>query len=282
MLGLVIRVQTGGRMGNQMFQLAFAHAASRRLGTSYVYGRPPFKTDELGPPLWQQFEIGPWGRRAVRLARHGEFLARHGHRAPIVTVEQDEDPDEVLGALRDGVVYSGFFQSERWFAGHEREVREMFTPRPEHRAAFAARHAGRPPYICMHVRRGDYLETNLWALPASWFREALDAVPGRESYELVVVSDDPPLVREELSDLGEFTCEPNSMMVDLQLLMNAEVVITSNSSFSWWGAWLNTRGARVIAPQHWLGFAAGVEEPRRAIPAAWHQVPVRDAPLLAG
>jgi hypothetical protein len=270
-------------MGNQMFQLAFAHAAASRLGTSYVYGRPPFKAGELGPPLWRLFDIGEWGSASIRLSRYARFLGRYGPRAPIVSVEQDTEPAGFMETLRHGVVYSGFYQSELWFAGHEEHVRSMFTPQPEFEAEFSGRYGSRDrPYICMHVRRGDYLDTNLWALPTSWFVEALEAVPDRDRYDVVVVSDDPVGVREELRGAGEIECEPNGMMVDLLLLMNADVVITSNSSFSWWGAWLNRRGAHVIAPRHWLGFKAGVEEPNSAIPERWQQVPVRDAPLVSG
>jgi hypothetical protein len=253
------------------------------LGTSYVYGRPPFKTDELGPPLWHLFNIGEWGRTPVRLARYARFLRRYGPSAPIVSVEQDEEPAAFLDNVREGLVYSGFFQSERWFEGHETHVGTMFTPRQRFQAEFDSRHgARRRPYICMHVRRGDYLDTKLWALPTSWFLDALEAVPDRERYDLVVVSDDPAAVRRELRDAGEIHCEPNTTMVDLLLMMHADVVITSNSSFSWWGAWLNRRDAYVIAPEHWLGFKAGVEEPRDAIPKRWQQVRVRDAPLVSG
>ena len=228
----------------------------------------------------------PIGQRAcapVRVNRYARFLGRYGPRAPIVTVQQDADPTAFMNTLRDGVVYTGFYQSELWFAGHEEHVRSMLTPRAAFQAEFDSRYGNRRrPYICMHVRRGDYLDTNLWALPASWFIDALEAVPDRDRYDVVVVSDDPVAVRQELREAGEIECEPNSMMTDLLLLMHADVVITSNSSFSWWGAWLNRRGAHVIAPQHWLGFKAGVEEPHSAIPERWQQVPVRDAPLVSG
>jgi hypothetical protein len=270
-------------MGNQMFQLAFAHAAARRLGTTYVYARPPFKDGVLGPPLWHLFDIGPWSRPGVRYARYARFLARYGPRAEVVPVEQDVEPEDLLERLREGVVYSGFYQSERWFAGCEEDVRAMFRPLERHRADFEARYPAeqRRPYICMHVRRTDYLLTNRWALPTSWFLDALATVPDRERYDLVVVSDDPAVVRGELREAGPLRCDANPMMVDLQLLMHADVVIASNSSFSWWGAWLNRRDADVVAPRHWLGFVAGVEEPRGAIPDRWRQVPVRDGPLLA-
>lgn len=270
-------------MGNQMFQLAFAHAAAERLGTSYVYGRPPFKGDKLGSPLWRLFDIGEWGRAPLRMSRYARFLGRYGPRAEIVTVDQDQDPERFMDSLRDGVVYTGFYQSGQWFSGHEDRVRAMFTPLPRHQSEFDSRYGDRSrPYVCVHVRRGDYLDTNLWALPTSWFRQALATVPDLHRYDIVVVSDDPVAVGRELSDVGDIRCEPNSMMVDLLLLMHADIVITSNSSFSWWGAWLNRRNAEVIVPMHWLGFDAGVEEPHSVIPSGWQQVPVRDAPLLAG
>jgi hypothetical protein len=279
----VIRVHTDGRMGNQMFQLAFAHAAAARLGTTYVYGRPPFKDDVLGPPLWRLFDIGEWSRPSLRLRRYAAFLARYGPRAPVIKLGHDEEPATVLDSLREGVVYAGFYQSEQWFAGHEERVRSMFDPLPQFWDEYRSRYGSSTrPYVCMHVRRGDYLATGGWALPTSWFRDALEVVPDLDRYELVVVTDDPVAVREELRDAGPIRCEQNSMMVDLLLLMHADVVIASNSSFSWWGAWLNRREAHVIAPQHWLGFATGTEEPRGAIPERWQQVPVRDAPLVSG
>jgi hypothetical protein len=264
-----------------MFQLAFAHATAARLGTTYVYGRPPFKETELGPPLWKLFDIGPWASPFTRARRYAEFLARYGHRARIVEIEQDAEPEEAIAGLREGIVYTGFYQSERWFSGHEEAVRRMFTPLPEHEAEFRRRYPDlERPYVCIHVRRTDYLETGVWALPTSWFLDALAALPGIEGHRIVVVSDDPEGVRSEFAGHFDGVFDANSQMVDLLLLMEADAVITSNSSFSWWGAWLNRRQAPVVAPRHWLGFAAGREEPRGAVPDRWISVPVRDAPLV--
>jgi len=128
----MISVDTRGRMGNQMFQHAFAHAASRRLGTTFV----------LGPgELWEGFELGAWGRRHVRLRRKLEFRLRYGaDPADKLEVEESEDPATVLAALRDGVAYGGYFQSERYFAGYEDEVRELYRVRRGHEEAFAAKY----------------------------------------------------------------------------------------------------------------------------------------------
>ena len=117
---------------------------------------------------------------------------------------------------------------------------------------------------------------------AAYADTVVAAVGDRAGRELMVISDDLPAVREELSDLEGARFEANPPVVDLQLLMNADVVIASNSSFSWWGAWLNEHvRARVLVPEHWVGFSRGVESPRGVIPPSWEQVPVVDAPLGA-
>jgi hypothetical protein len=269
----VISVDIRGRMGNQMFQLAFAHAAARRLGTTFILG-----PDELVG----NFALGPWGRRPVRLARKLAFRSRYGaDPADKVFVENDADPATVLAGLRDGVSYGGFFQSERYFAGHEDEVRELFQVRPSQRRAFEAVYGDARPYACVHVRRTDYID---WeggrALPVSYFHDALALVADLEQLDVYVISDDPERVRGELGGLPGARFEVNPPMVDFQLLMHASVVVASNSSFSWWGAWLNrVPGARILAPDHWVGFPEGVEHPRDVIPPGWTRVPVRDAPV---
>jgi len=275
----MIRVRLIGRMGNQMFQLAFAHAASRRLGTEFVMCREP-GTGHPTIGLWRFFELGPWGRASVRWRRRAQFRFQHGFKPDVVLCEQHESPASTLARLRDGVEYGGYFQSEDWFTDCVDEIRRLFTVRDEHQHAFRRMFPDIEPYICMHVRRTDFFhQAGGLALPTSYFVDALESIPDRDRYQLIVVSDDPEAVREELGDHYIVRCSRNPAIVDLQLLANADVVITSSSSFSWWGAWLNRRpGVRVIAPKHWLGFASGFDEPARVIPERWVSLPVRDPP----
>jgi len=63
------------------------------------------------------------------------------------------------------------------------------------------------PYICMHIRRTDFLlPGGGLALPTSYFVDALESIPDRDRYQLVVVSDDPDAVREELGDRYTSAC----------------------------------------------------------------------------
>ena len=261
----MIYVDSVGRMGNHMFQLAFAHATARRLGTSYI----------LGPSsLVDDFELGGWSRRSVRLARKLAFRARYGNPPhERVDVDIDDDPSAVLAALRDGVVYGGFFQSARYFAGYEDDVRKLFAVRPQPLQTFNARYGSLGRYVCIHLRRGDYSGLG-WALPTGYFLDALATVEDLGDVPVIVISDDPDTARSELASVEGARFEVNDRMVDFQLLMNASVVIASNSTFAWWGAWLNrVEGARVIVPEHWLG-PEGREWPRDVIADGWERCAV--------
>lgn len=261
----MIAVQTRGRFGNQMFQFAFAHAAARQLGTNFV----------LGPSeLPEAFSLGPYGNRFVRAWRfwpHGRKLL---YRTPNVHVEDEALPEDVRPRLRDETLYTGFFQSERWFSGYEDEVRELFTFRPRvlEELERVAGDLGR--YACVHVRLGDY-ETFLGGrvLPAAYYDRCLAALPPVD--EIVLVSDDPAGAREAVPALREARTLGASHVIDLALLAHASAVVTSASAFSWWGAWLNqTPDVLVMAPRHWLGWPDDREFPTGAVPDCWTQVAV--------
>jgi hypothetical protein len=263
----VIAVDMRGRMGNQMFQVAFALAAATRLRTRFAI---------LGPcELAEHFERPPLGRPLERHAARLAFYARHG-RAPRLFVEGAVDPTEFLTTLRNGRRYSGFFQSAAYFAGCENNVRDMFRVRSDHVATFERTYGELGRYVCVHVRRGDYLSAG-WSLPASYFRAAVTAVPECADLPTIVVSDDLPGAQAEYDWPEGTRFVSNAPAVDLQLLSHASVVIASNSSFSWWGAWLNVvPDAQVAAPACWLGVESGTEDPPGVIPPGWIRVGLGD------
>jgi hypothetical protein len=275
----MIVVETKGRLGNQMFQYAFGLAAARRLGTEFAMA-----ADEL---------------RGFFLL-DGRSRAGDGSSFPVVKIDNSDydEPEEVLERLADDTVYSGYFQSERFFADAADEVRAAFRLRAEHEEAFRARYGDllERPYVCCHVRRTDYLTFfGGIALPVSYYRDGLARLAPEPGTPIVFVGDDLDEVRAEFASLDGARFEQNEAAVDLQLLLNADALVVSNGTFAWWGAWLNARpGKRVLAPRHWIGFnhrtgwhnptltgaaARPVrrtwEYPRRVIPADWIQIPVR-------
>jgi hypothetical protein len=126
------------------------------------------------------------------------------------------------------------------------------------------------------VRQTDYRE---WggglALPASYYRAGLERLSPAPGTPIVVVGDEPEWLAGQLGD-ERLRVERNDEIVDLLLLANAEQLVLSNSSFGWWGGWLNRRATRILAPRHWIGFRDGREAPHRIVPDRWEQVPVDD------
>lgn len=263
----MIAIETRGRLGNQMFQFAFGLAAAAHLGTDFAF-------DEGYLRRW--FTLAPRGGRAARARRAAAYRLRARTRPfPILKFEPTATSAEVFGALRDGAQYTGFFQSEEFFAEAATAVARAFEPRPAHAQEFRRRYSDllETDYVCCHIRRTDYLT---WgggvALPIGFYERCLARVAPAP---VVFVGDDLGAARQRFGDRADVRFEQNDEILDLLLLRHASVVVTSNSSFGWWGAWLGGR-RRVLAPRHWLGFKRGREVPPDVVPAGWEQVPVDD------
>ena len=265
--GRVISIEARGRLGNHLFQFAFGLGAAARLGADFAMN------DELLRP---SFRLGDWSSPARRAARSVRFRAakRLGPRR-VVKVENDDDPSLVLDELEDDVHYAGFFQSQRYFLRVERLVRHAFEPHRRHVEKFNELYGGlvETGYVCCHVRRTDYLATGSH-LPLAYYRKCLRLANASSDMPVVFVGDDLTEVGQEFYAEPGVHLEHNEEIVDLQLLINASIVVTSNSSFGWWGSWLGAPGRPVYAPKYWFGFKMGKETPRDVVPPEWKQVRV--------
>jgi Glycosyl transferase family 11 len=118
--------------------------------------------------------------------------------------------------------------------------------------------------VSVHVRRGDYLKPGTaevhGILGEPYYRNALgrlDDAIGHDA-ELFVFSDDPAAAEQVLSfvprsRLVHVRGDPARPWEDMALMSHCRHHVTANSSFSWWGAWLNRAPDKiVIAPQAWF------------------------------
>lgn len=265
----MIAVDRRGRLGNQMFQYAFGLAAAQRLGTRCAY-------DTIELERYFDLEGSRRGRAATRLMAWAVDRVLGLERREIAT-EGGEDPDEVLASTTDRTYYGGHFYSGHFFAPSSAAVRRAFTVREVHLERFETKYRDllRDGYLAAHVRLTDFFTyRDDVTLPPGYYRRALDRL--EPDLPVVVVSDEPDRVRAVLGSDPRIRIEANEEIVDFLLLRHANGLITSNSSFAWWAAWLNDRpGLRVIAPRWWLGLHAGREIPVKVIPEEWQQVDPR-------
>jgi hypothetical protein len=157
---------------------------------------------------------------------------------------------------------SGYWQSERYFLYIEDLIRGEIVPQEDEflEKTVLPRRVSSFDTVSIHIRRGDY-ERLGWTLPESYYQDALDWILSRlDNPALLVFSDDPEYVKNVLyesvlSGLGvtiEFV-KGNNAVEDLWLMRACDHHVIANSTFSWWGAWLNpNRSKRVVAPGYWL------------------------------
>lgn len=179
-----------------------------------------------------------------------------------------------------GEVYlQGYWQSEKYFSDVAETIRADFAFRnslSEANAELAAR-IGQTAAVSLHVRRGDYVSNPRThaahgLCSPEYYRAAVRYVAERiEAPEFFVFSDDIAWVKDNL-DIG-YRChyiDHNRGMEscnDMRLMSLCRHHILANSSFSWWGAWLNPRPDKiVVAPGKWFANDNNVED---LFPAGW-------------
>lgn len=236
-----------GRLGNQMFQYATLLATARRRGLRFGIPRSTVAGDEYqhlalpdGFPLLTADECPPPPCPPdVPQFREAAWDAFH--------------PE--LADVADGTDLLGCFQSEWYFRDFRPDLLAEFAPRPETATAareFVAtvRAESRAPVVGVHVRRGDYLTTDfLLVLGADYYARALALFPGHAA---ILCTDDPAWCRERFR--GAYHLSPfTDKFADLEVLRACDHVVIANSTFSWWGAWLNeSPGKRVVMPRKWI------------------------------
>lgn len=282
-----------GGLGNQMFQYALGRTLSLARGVPLKLDTTDFSGYELhqGFQLARVFSVpaeeATYNDVAAMLGwRRYQILRRIMGRPGLLIVRGKRLIVEPCLDYWDGIhqvpaycYLSGYWQSERYFQEYRQEIRSDFTfrkPLSGQNQEWSRRIRG-VISVSLHIRRGDYVrnpETNavhgLCSIDyyQSAARHIADLV---EAPEFFVFSDDISWARENLN--LDFPChyicenEGGDSYIDMQLMSLCRHYIIANSSFSWWGAWLNPRDDKiVVAPHKWF---SRKPRPRDLLPDRW-------------
>jgi hypothetical protein len=271
----MIIVKFQGRLGNQMFQYAAALCVSKKFNTFCLI-------DCSSKSVFLKY----FKNRIV----DGEFLNRillkWFKKRLSNTVNQigDEDITEMKQLFKDNTYYKGFFQSEDYFEGYKSYLQKNLVIKKKYRLAFNDKYGQlfkENKIIAIHCRLGDYLN---WgseelggrglALPKSYFRNALNKINQVEKFQVIIVTDDIENIENRFDFIENKIIISEEEIIDFQILQNAHQLILSNSSFSWWAAYLNNKTAPVYAPEYWLGFKVEKEFPVSILPENFIKIPI--------
>lgn len=285
-----------GGLGNQMFQYACGRSLSLRLGLPLRLATDQFK----GYRLHNAFELQRVFNIDAPLATEAEvryllawqasptFRRLFGRPAMrwLTGNRWANEPHfqfwPELAALQGPRYVHGYWQSERYFKEYADQIRADFTFRMQWDAQdeVVRQRMRAQPSASLHVRRGDYTNAKnqgVFALCGlDYYCEAIRLLRDRiPKVKLFAFSDDPDWVDVNLgAACGPIeTVRHNSgarSAGDMRLMSQADHHIIANSSFSWWGAWLNpAKDKVVVAPRRW--FLNGTDD-RDLIPTSWIRI----------
>lgn len=271
---MVITKITSG-LGNQLFQYALGrHLAiqnNTRLWFDLRWYHSTYETDTVRHFKLDRFSIdydlldfSPW----LYVSKATRLLPGRSLR-PLIDTRKEQhfhlDPTvpQAKGAF---ITLDGFWQSEEYFRPNEAEIRRELTFRRTPGPTFAQYaqqiRAAQTP-VSLHIRRGDYVNhpefsQSFGALGMPYYEKALALmIEQHPNITLFIFTDDPGWVSQhmpfaQMSVLVTNT-GPDADVDDVELMSLCHHHIIANSSFSWWGAWLNPRpDKRVFAPKQWF------------------------------
>lgn len=259
----MIVVQLQGGLGNQMFQYAAGVSLAKRLETKvYIDLGWLNGQDKLGVITKRNYELGIFNIKPM--FKNPITSLRLRLNPPTVFRDPDIRYRPEFEELKGNVVLEGFWLSPKYFKDAEEEIHRMFTFKDTlstNSQKFLKEIEGSAS-VSVHVRRGDYAndpQTKKFhgLQPLSYFEKAARQIRKKVSEpRFFVFSDDPKWCQKNLKLGGPTTFVTGNAGAksyeDMQLMAACKHNIIVNSSFSWWGSWLNPNKDKiVIAPKKW-------------------------------
>lgn len=275
---------SNGRLGNQMFQYAALRGIAAKRGHDWCI--PPDTYDHKDNyGLFETFEMINVKESNIGFVS-GDCIQENNH--CFIPEFFDECPDNVS--------LDGYFQTEKYFTHIEKEIREDFTFRKDYLLPcqeYIGSLSNHP--IFLHIRRTDAIGREQYhpILPIKFFEDALKQFA--EDTLCFVFTDDMEWCKsQELFKQERFLFNEknerysyknidgtgklqNTLLpqIDLCLMSLCSGGIIANSSFSWWGAWLQNNRGKVIAPDPnvWFGSAMTHLDTSDIVPKRWMNSP---------
>lgn len=273
----MIIVKLIGGLGNQLFQYAAGRALAARHGVELHLDLSGLEEDSGHRYTQRQYELETFELEVKRAeaAELRQFENRKNNR--LLRVLQREVPGLFSRAYiaESGSSYhrqfknypsdtylDGFWQSEKYFSEQEPLIRKEFQFRQSVKDAGAEwlPRVSKNNSVSLHVRRGDYVTSQAvqhyhGVLPTDYYTTALRHIAEiQPDIELFVFSDDIAWCKNNLSfGVPTHFAEPGPAATAMYLMSQCRHHIIANSSFSWWGAWLDGRSDKIVTlPRFWF------------------------------
>lgn len=287
----MIHISFEGGLGNQMFQYAYGRNMQEKFKENVVYdiSKYDFESIEIREFMLKDFNINPnWKQRPLkksRLERYGlSYMLYLGVTFIYININK-------LFNNKKNTIGNNVYQKITNFFGYYRCHSEKFIDskksifktkyirgqwinpklfedisdkiRKELRVITPISNGNQKILdkinscnsVAIHIRRGDYVKLNMIVCDIPYYKRCMDKMSSMvDEPVFFIFSDDIQWVQENLDTKYnvEYVNNNNTSSEDMRLLYSCKHFILSNSTFSWWGAWLgNFKDKKVIVPKKW-------------------------------
>lgn len=264
-----VTVYIGGGLANKMFQYAFSLAIMKH-GFNVVYDTKSFKTefehDKIRlDSIFPNVVLPEANRKYLAATKKGKLWRLYKLLSRQYIVERAYSYNaRAFKQLSSGCYVESSWQDERYFLDAEEYVKKAFefAPFEDERNTKIANDMAMSNSVAIHIRKGDGYGT--WDIFSNtctkqYYNAAVEYVMEHiDNPKFFIFTDSPEVIKDYL-DITNYTLinwNPTTGYgnhFDMQLMSCAKHNVIANSTYSWWGAWLNNNPNKiVIAPKFWF------------------------------
>jgi len=264
---LILKLKGG--LGNQIFQYALGRNLSLKNNTDLKLDISWFKNLKPTKVTAREYGLKYFNIKEDFATEEEIRKIKRFSRIPLLSKiknERGRDFDSSVLSLKKNVYLEGYWQSEKYFKDIKNILYKDFSLKDKPTKNFNEFEEkiknSLDNSVSIHIRHGDYSQNpkenkRHTALPIKYYGNAIKYIKTKiQNPVFFVFSDDIKWCKENFKNLENvyFVDKNIPDYEELILMSKCKNNIIANSSFSWWGAWLNQKANKiVIAPQKWFG-----------------------------
>lgn len=296
----MIIISIFGGLGNQMFQYACGKAIAEKLGVDlkldvsllanktecenftirdYELGVFEIKDEIISVNEVRKFIPDLWSCTKAELLKYK--LIRLLNRNHYYFEKRKYQFEPQINQLKDNSYIYGYFQTEKYFSNIKNELLQAFNLKDKlnlqnEKLKYQLQNENS---VSIHIRRGDYHNSPFNLLELSYYQQAIKLITEQvNNPKFYIFTNDYNWAEEQFDsvNINKIIITHNRLensFLDMILMSYCKHNICANSSFSWWGAWLNQHADKiVIAPKQWFKNQEHTLSTYDMIPENWLQI----------
>jgi hypothetical protein len=226
-----------GRLGNNLFQIATVLQIAEELGTNFIFPETTWAGHRGNISV--DLSMFDYNFKRGTIQTSNSCYESQFHYTPIKSI--------------DDLTIHGFFQSSKYFNSIRNKLLDTYFSPSKHIVTQLSNYNISENSLGISVRRGDYLmlQDNHCVLSSDYYQDAINLYFQNNIDQIFIFSDDIEWCKDVFGEEAHYIQDTPG--TQLFLMSKMKHLILSNSTFAWWGAYLNTNNGIIVAPNPWFG-----------------------------